>query len=174
MKKVYYSFGLDNFLFTKKVNTQEAITKYLEYKGVVNFTYINTNRVQKLIDTNWSEFATFIDKAIRNKELAGQPISASNGYWNRQRERSEVIKSEVTTCTPEELQMYNVIKSYDDNKCLSRTASFLNKRDIKLPPNDKEAVSRICKILPKLKFILTLDCKEELINYLKNYERSEI
>jgi hypothetical protein len=161
-----YSYGLETFIQSKKLNSKEAINKFLEQEKITEFTAKNHNRVNNYIQNNWVKFATFIDKGIKSGLLKGKAIKL-NYYFDEQREFKNNCKEEIKLITKEEMQLITLINKYDDLIHLSRTSSFFGRKNMKMPSN-QEGFSRKYKILPKIQFILNSKFKEEYICFLKN------
>lgn len=162
-----YNRGICSFLEVKQLNQDKAINAFLKHKGIFTFTCKNVAKAEKLIQENWDQFANFIDKAIKNGELVGRDISASNGSWELERQYREKSIYEKYLLSPEEINLFKLICEVDDPVKFSRCTSFLAKKGGQLPANDSERTSRMGKIKPKLQYIIDSPHKDELIRFLK-------
>jgi hypothetical protein len=122
-----YSYGLVKFLQAKKLKSAEAINSFLKSEGITNYTAKHHHRVNSYIQKNWTKFATFIDKEIKNGNLKGSAVKL-NHYYDEQREYKNEVRNEFVNAnlTVDQEMLLNYIKEYG----VGSVHSFLNKKGI--------------------------------------------
>ena len=161
--------GIQMFVQKKQLKTKKVINMFLQSEGITNFSF-NTRRNRKAndyIQNNWEKFARFVDHGIKTNLFSGNPRPIRKGYWDQVKEEKRKRKEEFAQYTAGETRFMNFLKRHDDWMRLSKCVSFCAKNDLRMPTQNYDAVSRAGKNLPKIRFLLGLECRKELIEYIR-------
>jgi hypothetical protein len=158
------SRGITVFLHKKNVSLYTALSLYLQYLGITNVKMTNHNKINKLIDSDWTKFATFIDKSIKSGKIKGNDIKL-NTYYDEQRQYKEQSKQMFNSLSDEERFVYTSLKKLDDYRHYSIQQSFFNKKGVKLPSNT-DGLTKIEQVLPRVVAITQSEYYEEFKEHL--------
>ncbi len=91
-----YDYGLVRFIQAKKLKSTECINAFLKSEGITDFTAKNHSRVNGYIKKNWTKFASFCDRGIKDGALTGRPVKLNISY-DIEREYKDAVKNELET-----------------------------------------------------------------------------
>lgn len=159
-----YNWGIRSFLEAKRVKPYEGIKLFLE-REKVDFNYKKYDKVNVYIQNNWNKFSTFIDQALKNKELKGTPIKL-NTYFDEKRERDEIVRNEFkdANLSPEEEKVFRHIKK---NYGPDKVQSFLAKKGLGTIPKDRSYVSKTLQHMPNVKQLTNNSWLGEFLESIK-------
>jgi hypothetical protein len=140
-----YNQGLIKFIQAKRLSSTQCINSFLISEGITNFSAKNHNRVNSYIETNWTKFASFVDKELKNGNLKGRAIKL-NTYFDEQRERKEKVKDEYNSIELSIQQQQLLFRIRKEG--IGFIQSFLMKNGIKPLPKDSSFTSKVLSWLP--------------------------
>lgn len=97
MSHLKIDYGIATFLGAKKVPLRAGINTYLKHKKLP-WTYRNVDKVTEYIQKNFSDFATFIDNALKNGTIEGERVRLNTAFQQAKKERADrmaYIKAKV-------------------------------------------------------------------------------
>lgn len=161
-----YSIGLVRFSHKKQFNLSKALEMFFA-KHAPDIKHNKPKLVNNILadDKNFTKFAAFVDKSLKDGSLKGKPVRLNYSYEEAEMHRVKA-EAEKKALNKEELLLWNLIKKYDDPTRLSKCTSFFNKKGMWFPPNNDLMVSRVGKNLPKLLFMINSGYFEELKSFL--------
>lgn len=148
-----YDYGTIAFLKAKKLNAKQTIQAYIKDQNE-SFSHNNIKKVNALISSNFSRFATFCDKAIKSGTLKGNAVKL-NTYYDEQRERNEQVNKEykeVSLSTDQEC-LLGIIKT---DYCAAKLHSFITKQGFGIPKMDDSFTARRLRFLPTVNLVIEL------------------
>ena len=139
--------GIESFCNRKQVNTIKTVKMFTKETGLS-------------AETNFTKFATFVDKKIKSGELKGNDAPLNKEMWEESRRKQEEHNNEMKAFTSEHKRFY---KKYKENT--STLDSFFGKKEIKRPlqTESKTKLGRMILIFDYLK-------ENELLEEFMNYE----
>ena len=160
---IMYNYGLVRFLSAKKLKSNQAINAYLVHKGITEFTAKNHNRVNDYLESNWSNFAQFIDRAIKEGLISGERIRL-NYHFEEQRNRHLEVKQEFEneSLSKDEEYLINL------NSNFSKVHSFICKKGFNVPQKDYNYTSKKLGNMSIIRLLRENNLISECVMYVKN------
>lgn len=158
-----YSYGLVKFLKAKKLKSNEAINAYLSYKLITDFNAKNHNRVNDYLESNWSNFAQFIDRAIKEGLISGERIRL-NYHFEEQRNRHLEVKQEFEneSLSKDEEYLINL------NSNFSKVHSFICKKGFNVPQKDYNYTSKKLGNMSLIRLLREHNLVNDCVLYVKD------
>ena len=110
-------------------------------------------------ETNFTKFATFVDKKIKSGELKGNDAPLNKEMWEESRRKQEEHNNEMKAFTSEHKRFY---KKYKENT--STLDSFFGKKEIKRPLQT-ESKTKLGRMIPIFDYLKENELLEEFMNY---------
>lgn len=143
-----YSYGLVRFLQAKKLKSKECINAFLLSEGITTFTAKQEGRCSAYIESNWTKFASFVDRGMKDGVLQGTPVKL-NHHFDELRERKAVVAREFEAANLTESEK-ELIKFIRDNG-IQAIQSFLMKNNIKPEKKETGYTSKLLQWRPLIK-----------------------
>jgi len=143
--------GLESFCNRKQVNTIKTVKMFTKETG------LNA-------ETNFTKFATFVDKKIKSGELKGNDAPLNKEMWDESKREKAEYDAEMATFTVEQKQFYGRVKRVGRNTL----DSFFGKKEIK-KPKQTESKTKLGRMIPIFDYLKENDLLEEFMNY--KYEK---
>lgn len=150
--------GIVVFLNKKSVNIHDGIQAYYKYKEKkLNFRY--SGNINKFIGNNWVNFATFIDKSIKDGSLKGKAVRLDY-YHEEQREYKRKVKEEFEreNLTPLEKKLVDKVRKIG----IGFISSFLMKNGFGTFGKDTSFHSKTLQWLPLIRYAIKNGIEEHL------------
>jgi len=162
-----YNYGLIKFLQAKKLKSNEAINAYLSYKEIIDFNAKNHNKVNDYLDKNWSDFAQFIDKAIKDGLIKGERVRL-NYHFEEQRNRHLEVRKEFENENLSKDEEYLInLKTH-----FSKVRSFICKKGLKVPPKDNNYTSKKLGNMSIIRLLRENNLIADCVTYVKDSTNS--
>ena len=138
--------GIESFCNRKQVNTIKTVKMFTKETGLS-------------AETNFTKFATFVDKKIKSGELKGNDAPLNKEMWEESRRKQEEYNNEMKAFTSEHKRFY---KKYKENT--STLDSFFGKKEIKRPLQT-ESKTKLGRMIPIFDYLKENELLEEIMNY---------
>ena len=138
--------GIESFCNRKQVNTIKTVKMFTKETGLS-------------AETNFTKFATFVDKKIKSGELKGNDAPLNKEMWEESRRKQEEHNNEMKAFTSEHRRFY---KKYKENT--STLDSFFGKKEIKRPLQT-ESKTKLGRMIPIFDYLKENELLEEFMNY---------
>ena len=138
--------GIESFCNRKQVNTIKTVKMFTKETGLS-------------AETNFTKFATFVDKKIKSGELKGNDAPLNKEMWEESRRKQEEHNNEMKAFTSEHKRFY---KKYKENT--STLDSFFGKKEIKRPLQT-ESKTKLGRMIPIFDYLKENELLEESMNY---------
>lgn len=138
--------GIESFCNRKQVNTIKTVKMFTKETGLS-------------AETNFTKFATFVDKKIKSGELKGNDAPLNKEMWEESRRKQEEHNNEMKAFTSEHKRFY---KKYKENT--STLDSFFGKKEIKRPLQT-ESKTKLGRMIPIFDYLKENELLEEFMNY---------
>ena len=138
--------GIESFCNRKQVNTIKTVKMITKETGLS-------------AETNFTKFATFVDKKIKSGELKGNDAPLNKEMWEESRRKQEEHNNEMKAFTSEHKRFY---KKYKENT--STLDSFFGKKEIKRPLQT-ESKTKLGRMIPIFDYLKENELLEEFMNY---------
>ena len=138
--------GIESFCNRKQVNTIKTVKMFTKETGLS-------------AETNFTKFATFVDKKIKSGELKGNDAPLNKEMWEESRRKQEEHNNEMKAFTSEHKRFY---KKYKENT--STLDSFFGKKGIKRPLQT-ESKTKLGRMIPIFDYLKENELLEEFMNY---------
>jgi len=138
--------GIESFCNRKQVNTIKTVKMFTKETGLS-------------AETNFTRFATFVDKKIKSGELKGNDAPLNKEMWEESRRKQEEHNNEMKAFTSEHKRFY---KKYKENT--SALDSFFGKKEIKRPLQT-ESKTKLGRMIPIFDYLKENELLEEFMKY---------
>ena len=138
--------GIESFCNRKQVNTIKTVKMFTKETGLS-------------AETNFTKFATFVDKKIKSGELKGNDAPLNKEMWEESCRKQEEHNNEMKAFTSEHKRFY---KKYKENT--STLDSFFGKKEIKRPLQT-ESKTKLGRMIPIFDYLKENELLEEFMNY---------
>ena len=138
--------GIESFCNRKQVNTIKTVKLFTKETGLS-------------AETNFTRFATFVDKKIKSGELKGNDAPLNKEMWEESRRKQEEWNAEMNQFTSEQKQFY---RKFKESK--SALDSFFGKKEIQ-KPKQTESKTKLGRMIPIFDYLKENELLEEFMNY---------
>lgn len=114
-------------------------------------------------ETNFTRFATFVDRKIKSGELKGNDAPLNKEMWEESRREKAEYDAEMSTFNSEQSWFYRKYK-----EAPSTLDSFFGKKEIK-KPKQTESKTKLGRMIPIFDYLKENELLEEFMNY--KYEK---
>ena len=142
--------GLESFCNRKQVNTIKTVKVFTKETG------LNA-------ETNFTRFATFVDKKIKSGELKGNDAPLNKEVWDESKREREEWNAEMNQFTSEHKRFY---RKYKENT--STLDSFFGKKQL-IKPKQTESKTKLGRMIPIFDYLKENELLEGVMNY--KYEK---
>ena len=140
-----YNYGLVKFLQAKKLKSNECINAFLTAEGITDFQAKHHHRVNDYIENNWTKFASFVDRGIKDGTLHGKPVKL-NTYYDEMEEYNNIVKNEFKEANLNQQQQE--LFDYIRRKGVGKLMSFLMKKEVVPTRKDLSFKSKTLRWMP--------------------------
>ena len=142
--------GIESFCNRKQVNTIKTVKMFTKETG------LNA-------ETNFTRFATFVDKKIKSGELKGNDAPLNKEVWDESKREREEWNAEMNQFTSEHKRFY---RKYKENT--STLDSFFGKKQL-IKPKQTESKTKLGRMIPIFDYLKENELLEGVMNY--KYEK---
>lgn len=145
-----YYYGLMKFMEYKKLHAKQCINAFLESEGITEFNHKNGLKVSNHIANNWTKFASFVDRGLKNGTLNGQRVKLNTEY-DRIAEHRRKTKEEFESLNLSDEEELLLDLVYKEGKYRNQIHSFLNKLGLQPVKHNYDCHARKLRCLPLVK-----------------------
>ncbi len=145
------------------------MTKYLSYKNK-SFLRYNSRLAVSLVQENWDNFATFVDKGIKSGDLQGEAVKLGH-YYDEVRDRKRKVNEEFKNLNLSKDEKYII------NTSIDILSSVLKKvYDIDKPKSSNRFTSKkLNSVFPVIEMFRGSEIEmENLADHIKNVQKERI
>lgn len=139
--------GIESFCDRKQVNTIKTVKMFTKETGLS-------------AETNFTRFATFVDKKIKSGELKGNDAPLNKEMWEESRREKAEYDAIMATYTTEQKQFYGGVKRVGSNTL----DQFFGKKQL-AKPKQTESKTKLGRMIPIFDYLKENELLEEFMNY---------